>query len=628
MNKFGADPLFILKSLVLCTIGVLILQTFDIQVLNRNVYQVKSKSMVTHTKNLYAERGSIMDRNGIVFAESIRDTSDNLGYSRLFLQGSLASQIVGKVGFDGIGNMGMEKIYNDNLRGDEGIRLSIQDVKKHEVYSRSKNVVEARSGLDLVLTIDRNMQEIVEKALKDGVAEFKAKSASAVVVDPVTGEILAMASYPTFDPNSKNQGVDRAAKNEIVSLSYEPGSTFKVITAAAALENNVVSPLKVFANEGKCWQWNPRSEKICDTHIYGDMDMSEAMVQSSNIVFAKIASEVGAVRMHKMARAFGIGERAFDNYAGEESGRLLTPAELTRDDRTLKTMGFGHAVSVTPIQMVMAYAAVANGGKLMRPQIVKEWRNSSGDVVKKVEPMELRRVISEKTAASIRKMLNRVVNSGTAKRVASQKLPDVLFGGKTGTAEKYNHITRSYDRNSQVASFIGLAPSEDTRYVCLVLVDDPQGKHVGGLTAGPIFRRIMEGIYFHPSLSPLAHNLKQVKLGSPCDKDFAGMPVTAAKDYAKKHKCPVRFEGKGLRVISERVDAGLVNGKTLLLGDAVASRMPNLQGLSLRDALEVMGNIRMNVEYTGKGRVVAQEPKAEEALQKGMTCKLTLKEKS
>ena len=615
MNKFGADPLFILKSLVLCTIGVLILQTFDIQVLNRNVYQVNTRSMVTHTKNLYAERGTIMDRNGIVFAESMRDTSDNLGYSRLFLQGSLASQIVGKVGYDGSGSMGMEKIFNDSLRGDDGIRLSIQDVKRREVHSRSKNVVEAKSGLNLVLTIDRNMQEIVEKALKDGVAEFMATSASAVVVDPYTGEILAMA-------------IDRAGKNEIVSMSYEPGSTFKVITAAAALENHVVSPNKVFANEGRCWQWNPRSEKICDTHVYGDMDMSEAMVQSSNIVFAKIASEVGAVRMQKMARAFGIGEKAFDNYIGEENGRLLTPAELTRDDRTLKTMGFGHAVSVTPIQMVMAYAAIANGGKLMRPQIVKEWRNSNGDVVKRIEPMEIRRAVSEKTAASIRKMLNRVVNSGTAKKVASQKLNDVLFGGKTGTAEKYNRETRSYDRNSQVASFIGLAPSEDTRYVCLVLVDDPQGKHVGGLTAGPIFRRIMEGIYYHPSLSPLAHNLKQVKLGSPCDRDFAGMTATSAKDYAKKNKCPVRFEGKGLRVISERVDAGLVNGKTLVLGDAVAHRMPNLQGLSLKDALEVMGNIRMNVEYTGKGRVVAQEPKAEEALRKGAICKLTLKEKS
>lgn len=628
MNKYGADPLFILKSLVLCTIGVLIFQTFDIQVLNRNVYQENTRSMVTHTKNLYAERGSIMDRNGVVFAESMRDTSDNLGYSRLFLQGSLASQIVGKVGYNGAGSMGMEQIYNDSLRGDEGIRVSVQDAKRREVLSRSTDVVQAKSGLDLVLTIDRNMQEIVEKALKDGVAEFMAKSASAVVVDPYTGEILAMASYPTFDPNSKNQGVDRAAKNEIVSMSYEPGSTFKVITAAAALENHVVSPQKIYANEGKCWKWNPRSERICDTHVYGDMDMSEAMVQSSNIVFAKIASEVGAMRMYRMARAFGIGERAFDNYVGEESGRLLKPAELTRDDRTLKTMGFGHAVSVTPIQMVMAYAAIANGGKLMRPQIVKEWRNSKGDVVKKIEPMELRRVISEKTAATIRKMLYNVVNSGTAKRVASQKLTDVLFGGKTGTAEKYNRETRSYDRNSQVASFIGLAPSEDTRYVCLVLVDDPQEKHVGGLTAGPIFRRIMEGIYYHPAISPLAHNLKQVKLGSPCDKDFAGMMVSAAKDFAKRNKCPVRFEGKGLRVISERMDAGLVNGKTLLLGDAVASKMPNLQGLSLKDALEVMGNIRMNVEYTGKGRVVAQEPKAEEALQKGAICKLTLKEKS
>ena len=628
MNKYGADPLFILKSLVLCTIGVLVLQTFNIQIVNRSVYQASTKSMVTHTKNLYAERGSIMDRNGVVLAESMRDTSANLGYSRLFLQGTLASQIVGKVGFDGSGSMGMEKIYDDSLRGDEGLRVSVQDARNREIYNRSKNVVEAKSGLNLVLTIDRNMQEIVEKALKDGVAEFMATSASAVVVDPYTGEILAMASYPTFDPNSKIQGVGRTAKNEIISMPYEPGSTFKVITAAAALENRAVSPTKVFANEGRCWQWNPRSEKICDTHVYGDMDMSEAMVQSSNIVFAKIASEVGAERLFKMARAFGIGTKAFDNYIGEESGRLLTPSELTRDDRTLKTMGFGHAVSVTPIQMVMAYAAIANGGMLMRPQIVKEWRNYKGDVVEKNKPQELRRVVSEQTASTIRKMLNRVVNSGTAKRVASQKLGDVLFGGKTGTAEKYNTVTRSYDRNSQVASFIGLAPAEDTRYVCLVLVDDPQGKHVGGLTAGPIFRRIMEGIYYHPALSPMAHNLRQVKLGSPCDKDLAGMTANSAKDYAKKHRCPVHFEGNGTRVISERVDAGLVNGKTLLLGNPVASKMPNLQGLSLKDALEVMGNIRMNVEYTGKGRVVAQEPKAEEALQKGAVCKLTLKEKS
>ena len=223
MNKRNWDPLLLLKVFVLCVVGGLILQTFDIQVMNRGVYQATTRSIVTRTKNLYAERGSIMDRNGVVFAESMRDTSDNLGYSRLFLQGTLASQIVGKVGYNGSGSMGMEQIYNDSLRGDEGIRVSVQDAHQKEVYNRSKNVIEARTGLDLVLTIDRNMQEIVEKALKDGVAEFSAKNASAVVVDPYTGEILAMASYPTFDPNSKNQGVDRAAKNEIVSMSYEPG---------------------------------------------------------------------------------------------------------------------------------------------------------------------------------------------------------------------------------------------------------------------------------------------------------------------------------------------------------------------------------------------------------------------
>jgi cell division protein FtsI (penicillin-binding protein 3)/stage V sporulation protein D (sporulation-specific penicillin-binding protein) len=479
----------------------------------------------------------------------------------------------------------------------------------------------------MVLTIDGNMQEIVEKALKDGVNEFEAKSASAVIVEPYTGEILAMASYPTFDPNSKTQGVGRMAKNEIVSLSYEPGSTFKVITAAAALENKVVPPTRVFENEGRCWSWNPKSEKICDTHVYGDMDMSEAMVQSSNIVFAKIASEVGAEKLYNMARAFGFGMPTSEFFQGEEQGRLLRPYELTRDDRTLKTMGFGHAISVTPIQMAMAYAAVANGGLLMEPMIVREWRDYKDSVVEKMEPKVVRRVISESTAAEIRTMLYRVVNSGTAKKVVSKKLPDVLFGGKTGTAEKFNQETQKYDRDHQVASFIGLAPVENTRYVCLVLVDDPQGKHVGGLTAGPIFRRIMEGIYYHPEASPASYNLAQVKKENPCDVDFMGMTADAAKKLASDNGCKVAFTGEGVRVVSQNVDYTGEAGVLLSLGDMAASKMPDLKGLSLRDAMEIMGNIRVNVEYEGKGRVVAQSPKPEEVLQKGATCKLTLKER-
>ncbi|MBQ3721640.1 MAG: transpeptidase family protein [Fibrobacter sp.] len=601
-------------------IAILAWQTINIQVVNREVYQTQTESMVVSTKNVHADRGRILDRNGNVFADNVSDSANN--YSRLFLQGKLASQLIGKVGHDGKGSMGLELTFDEKLRGVSGLRVGVKDL-----YTRSREVAKAEPGMSLVLTIDKNIQEIVERELKDGVEEFDAKSASAVVVEPYTGEILAMASYPTFDPNSKTQGVGRMSKNDIVSMSYEPGSTFKVITAAAAIENKVVDPARVYEDEGKCWKWNPKSEKICDTHIYGDMDMSEAMVQSSNIVFAKIADEVGADKLYHMARSFGFGMPTSEFFAGEENGRLLKPYELKRDDRTLKTMGFGHAVSVTPIQMAMAYAAVANGGVLMEPMIVREWRDAQDSVIEKRQPTPVRRVISESTASTIRSMLYRVVNSGTAKKVVSKKIPDVLFGGKTGTAEKFNQETQKYDRDHQVASFIGLAPVEDTRYVCLVLVDDPQGKHVGGLTAGPIFRRIMEGIYYNPETSPLSHNLAQVKSQNPCDVEFMGLTVDGAKKLADDKGCKVTFVGEGNRVMSQNVDGTGDAGIVLSLGNVSASRMPDLNGLSLRDAMEIMGNIRVNVEYEGKGRVVAQSPKPEEELRKGTICKLTLKER-
>ena len=246
MNIVNLDALSVGKMIVLGVIGVLAWQTFNIQVINRGVYQEETKRQVTMTKNIYAERGEILDRNGEVLARNLRDTGKAEDYSRIFLQGKLASQIVGKVGFDGVGSMGVERVFDLRLRGNEGFRVGIKDAREHEIYGRSEKVAEAKPGKNLVLTIDKNMQEIVEKALKDGVTEFSAASASAVVVDPYTGEILAMASYPTFDPNSKKQGVGRMAKNDIVAMSYEPGSTFKVISAAAALENDVVPADSVF----------------------------------------------------------------------------------------------------------------------------------------------------------------------------------------------------------------------------------------------------------------------------------------------------------------------------------------------------------------------------------------------
>lgn len=629
--QFQLEPLAFLKAIVFCLMAIPAWQTFSIQVLNQKTYQAKTKSMVTKAKNIYAERGQILDRNGVVLADNFRDTANKvLDYSRIFLQGKLASQVIGKLDFNGHGNMGLERIFDLRLSGNEGFRVSVQDVRRREIYSRSEDVAVAEPGKNLVLTIDRNMQEIVEKSLKDGVAEFSAKSASAVVVNPYTGEILAMASYPTFDPNSKTQGVGRMAKNDIVAMSYEPGSTFKVITASAALENNIVDTNKIYPNEGKSWKWNPKTNPIRDTHEYGDMNMSEAMVQSSNIVFAKIATEVGAEKLYRMARNYGFGMKTSEFFHGEESGSIKDPYTLASNSGSdLKSMGFGHALMATPIQLVMAYSAVANGGKLMEPMIVKEWRDADGSVIEKKEPIEVRRVISESTAAKIRAMLSRVVNNGTAKKVMSKKIPDVIFGGKTGTAEKFNHETGKYDHDLQMASFIGLAPVENARYVCMVLVDEPQTlQRHGGNTAGPIFRRIMEGVYYHPELSPLTHNLAQVKKENGCDIDFIGMTKDGAEKIAAERNCSVEFMGSGERVVSTRLDVSDSANVALVLGDAVATKMPDLKGLSLKDAMEVLGNIRVNVEFSGKGRVVAQSPKADETLQRGATCKLTLKERS
>ena len=222
-------------------------------------------------------------------------------------------------------------------------------------------------------------------------------------------------------------------------------------------------------------------------------------------------------------------------------------------------------------------------------------------------------------------------SDGTAKQVRSKKIPDVIIGGKTGTAEKFNQKTGEYDSKLQVASFIGMVPVENARYVCLVLVDDPNSDkaygHAGGVTAGPIFRNIVESIYYHPEISPLTHKLARVPAKNGCNVDFMGMTVAAAKKMAAEHGCPVEFKGEGGRVVSQRSDVLDSFGVVLNLGETSASKMPNLMGLSLKEALEVMGNIRMNVEFEGKGRVVSQSPKAETELTKGATCKLTLKEK-
>lgn len=605
---------------------VLVSRTFQIQVLNQETYKEHAQEYALRQMNLYAERGKIMDRQGVVFADNIKDKDNkHLEYSRIFLQGKMASQLIGKVGYNGRGAMGLERQFDEKLRGNSGFLVSVQTAGQKIIHGLEKNYEEAIPGKNMVLTIDRDMQEIVENALKNGVETYKATSASAIVVDPFTGEILALASYPTFDPNQKLQtSASRAFRNDLVSLSFEPGSTFKVITAAAALEENAVNPKRKMSGEKGHWVL-PNGEVIRDTKDHGDMDMTEAMTYSSNIVYAKIADSIGPETFYRFVRDFGFGTKTSDDLIGEESGFLKEPHNWS--GRTLKTMGFGHELSVTPIQMVMAFSAIANGGKLMQPMIIKEWTDENGKTIEKKEPVEIRRVVSEKTAAHIREMLYQVVVNGTAKSVMSSKIPNVDFGGKTGTAEKYSQELKRYDRNSQIASFIGFSPAREVRYVCLVLMDDPKTKTVGGLNAGPVFKNIMESIYFHPKLSPMPYNLVHVSDDKKCEIDFVGMSVENAKKIASNKGCLVTFEGTGSIVFSQQMNGEKEASFVLKRGDISYSMMPDLRGLSLKDALEAMSSVRMPVEISGKGRVLEQFPEPSTMISKGQTCKLVLKEK-
>lgn len=599
---------------------------FTMQIVEGDEYQRLAKNNAVRSNSIYGGRGKIMDRNGVVLADVLPEGKKN---ERIFPMGSVASQLVGKLGKDGKGSFGLEKTFDEQLRGRVGFKRTVLALKKNktvEAYGLGEVMAAATSGKNLVLTIDASIQEAVEKVLKEGVAEYQAKSASAVVLDPYTGDILAAATYPTFDPNLKSSGVGAETKCGIFTLAYEPGSTFKVVTALAALDENVVSTEQVFDGEHGAWKL-PSGDVIREHNgvDLGNMNMAEALAKSSNVVYGKIAEKVGKENFYRFARNFGFGSRTSGDLPGEEKGMLRKPHEREWSGRTLPTMGFGHELLVTPIQMTMAFAAVANGGNLMEPRIVLEWRDSNDVAVEKTEPVVVRRMVSESTAAELRNMLMGVVNSGTATRVNSKALPEIVFGGKTGTAEKYSKEKGGYDRKKQIASFIGLAPASNPKYVCLVLVDEPTTRTAGGTTAGPMFRKIMEDIYFNPSTSPVAFRLSNEPEKDHCEKEWNGMSFEKAKDLAQMNSCALNVRGAGDVVVSSVRETA--DSVTLVLGNDRVTEMPDLKNLTLQDALKILGDAHLQVEFTGKGRVASQFPEPAAKLERGQTCKLVLKEK-
>jgi cell division protein FtsI (penicillin-binding protein 3) len=403
---------------------------------------------------------------------------------RFYPKRELAANVLGFVGIDNQGLAGIEHTHQSRLKGTTIRQATEHDAKGRNIQSLKGLRDSSRKSYDLVLTIDEVIQYTTEYHLKNQVERFKADSGMAVVMDPHTGEIYAMANVPQFNPNNYGAFSPKVWKNNIVASSYEPGSIFKPIVAAAALDKGLARPQDIyFCENGKLEIGNTTIGEASD-HKFGWMTMNDIIAKSSNIGVVKISQQVGKKSFYEYIRKFGFGKKSGLSLPGESAGQLK--AQKNWSNLSLASISFGHEIAATPIQMVSALSAIANGGKLMEPHITKALIKN-GEVVQQFKSKKIRRVISEKASLQMVEILKSVVKTGTGKKAT---LDGFDVAGKTGTAQKYNMEKRSYSGTEYISSFIGFAPADSPRIVILVMIDNPKGLHWGSVVAAPVFKKI------------------------------------------------------------------------------------------------------------------------------------------
>ena len=401
---------------------------------------------------------------------------------RYYPENSLASYVVGVTGMDNKGLSGIEYLFDGFLAGKSQKYTVIKDGKGREINLDNNLKDDSRY---VVLTIDNHLQYIADAVIKKAYNTKSPKSITCIIQNPSTGEILAMSSYPAFDPNKKIDS--EKLKNPAVSDAFEPGSVFKIVPVSAALETHPQIRSEKFFCENGSYKI-ARNVTIHDHEKYGLLTFEEILAYSSNIGFAKLSKIIGDQDLWQYARYYGYGMKTGIELAGEESGSLNPPAKWS--GVSCQMMSFGQGLSATALQIVNSFSAVANGGILMEPKIVKSVIYNDKEI-QKLEPVRIRRVVSADTAASIRKMLEAVVDYGTGTQA---KIDGVKIAGKTGTAQKYDKHLRRYSDSKYVSLFAGFFPSEKPEITVLVVVDEPRGDYWAASVAVPIFRDISTGI--------------------------------------------------------------------------------------------------------------------------------------
>ncbi|MGO9376934.1 MAG: peptidoglycan D,D-transpeptidase FtsI family protein [Dissulfurispiraceae bacterium] len=399
---------------------------------------------------------------------------------RVYPKGALASHVVGFVNLDNKGIEGVEKVYEKYLTAKEGSTYVVRDAKGNSLSEGSTKDIR---GNDVVLTIDEGLQYILEKNLDAAMIKWRAVAATAIMMDPFTGEIFALANRPNFDPSELSQANPSEIRNRAITDCYEPGSTFKIVVGIAALEEKVVNPETRFDCSAGSIEVGGR--RIKDDHKHGVLAFREVIQKSSNVGTIKTALMVGKSKVYEYIKKFGFGDKTGIDLQGEIPGLVKSPDRWS--GTSIGAMAIGQEIAVTPLQVLRAYSAVANGGYLVTPHVVKEIRSPDGVIISKIEP-KTQRIISAETAATFRGILKTVTEEGGTATEAAVEGNQVA--GKTGTAQLFDQQTKHYSKTRYIGSFVGFVPADNPRLAIIVVIKEPKGQIYGGIVAGPVFRQI------------------------------------------------------------------------------------------------------------------------------------------
>lgn len=567
----------------------------------------------SRVKNTIYESLTELDLPGLILEER---------YQRSYTYNQLASHVLGYVNHELKGMMGLEDYYNEQLKGRDGLQQVRRDRNNHIYAYVGAPKKEPQQGHNLHTTLDAHIQTILEDELEEGVQYMKAEKGIAIVMNPRTGAVKAMANYPTFNPNKLTSTRDNNRRNFAISDMMEPGSTFKIVTAITAVEQNAVSMDEVFETpeDGKT---RIHGQLMQDHKPLGNLTFPEVIQKSSNIATSRIAMRLKPKVFYQYARNLGFGTATNIDLSHESPGSLRKPYKWS--SVTLPWISIGYEVQVTPIQLAQAYAAFANGGKMMQPYLVRKVTDQNGEVIERHKSSPVRRIADEKTIETLMPIFQSVVSdSGTA---SWAQVKGLSIAGKTGTAQKYKD---GQYQSKYRASFVGFYPFESPKYVTLVLLDEPKRSFYGGFAAGKIFKNVTNRIAAldNEIEQKLASDTNRVRGDKVVVPSVTGLKREQANEILNRHNLKPVFKGDGSFIISQSTvpDSATKRGSLVTLttdsieattNDTSYARVPDILDMSMRNATQKLIAAGFTPEIIGSGNVNRQYPEKGAHMQKG-----------